>query len=118
MQELIRDSIECVCFFSSRRRHTRSALVTGVQTCALPIYAPWRKRPQQNKHGRRARPPVIEERYRPVFGVLAIDGERHIEYFRAGLGTTGIDRHQMAGFCRIGKHLAAKLDSMMRYRRV
>src|SRR3546814_3561029 len=24
-------------FFSSRRRHTRYALVTGVQTCALPI---------------------------------------------------------------------------------
>src|SRR3546814_7330909 len=27
-------------FFSSRRRHTRCALVTGVQTCALPIYPP------------------------------------------------------------------------------
>src|SRR3546814_10549433 len=26
-------------FFSSRRRHTRGALVTGVQTCALPISA-------------------------------------------------------------------------------
>src|SRR3546814_695980 len=38
----------CICvtcmfvffFFSSRRRHTRCALVTGVQTCALPIYKP------------------------------------------------------------------------------
>src|SRR3546814_7880656 len=32
-------SLLCVCyfFFSSRRRHTRCALVTGVQTCALPI---------------------------------------------------------------------------------
>src|SRR3546814_5708603 len=35
--------IDCLCFiffvffFSSRRRHTRCALVTGVQTCALPI---------------------------------------------------------------------------------
>src|SRR3546814_4237303 len=31
----------CLCFFffSSRRRHTRCALVTGVQTCALPISA-------------------------------------------------------------------------------
>src|SRR3546814_4384247 len=30
----------CVMFFfSSRRRHTRCALVTGVQTCALPILA-------------------------------------------------------------------------------
>src|SRR3546814_10643367 len=33
--------LSCVRFvflFSSRRRHTRCALVTGVQTCALPIY--------------------------------------------------------------------------------
>src|SRR3546814_9246094 len=33
-------SCACMCvifLFSSRRRHTRCALVTGVQTCALPI---------------------------------------------------------------------------------
>src|SRR3546814_6576942 len=30
-------SLLCFFFFSSRRRHTRCALVTGVQTCALPI---------------------------------------------------------------------------------
>src|SRR3546814_16222656 len=28
-----------VFFFSSRRRHTSCALVTGVQTCALPIWS-------------------------------------------------------------------------------
>src|SRR3546814_6896723 len=28
-----------IFFFSSRRRHTRGALVTGVQTCALPIFS-------------------------------------------------------------------------------
>src|SRR3546814_8615356 len=33
-----------VFFFSSRRRHTRCALVTGVQTCALPILAVARER--------------------------------------------------------------------------
>src|SRR3546814_3608270 len=33
----------CFFFFSSRRRHTRCALVTGVQTCALPILAPLMK---------------------------------------------------------------------------
>src|SRR3546814_9741137 len=33
--------VSFVCFFfSSRRRHTRCALVTGVQTCALPISDP------------------------------------------------------------------------------
>src|SRR3546814_6594574 len=31
-------SIAFIFFFSSRRRHTRCALVTGVQTCALPIF--------------------------------------------------------------------------------
>src|SRR3546814_5067748 len=31
-------------FFSSRRRHTRCALVTGVQTCALPISLLLRRR--------------------------------------------------------------------------
>src|SRR3546814_3771808 len=30
--------IVLIIFFSSRRRHTICALVTGVQTCALPIY--------------------------------------------------------------------------------
>src|SRR3546814_8168895 len=30
----------CGFLFSSRRRHTRCALVTGVQTCALPILFP------------------------------------------------------------------------------
>src|SRR3546814_7754802 len=29
----------CLFFFSSRKRHTSCALVTGVQTCALPILA-------------------------------------------------------------------------------
>src|SRR3546814_3319020 len=35
-------TIVCICIdfcFSSRRRHTRCALVIGVQTCALPIFA-------------------------------------------------------------------------------
>src|SRR3546814_6824035 len=46
------------CFlFSSRRRHTRCALVTGVQTCALPISAcctPWAGR-RRNAPARRPR---------------------------------------------------------------
>src|SRR3546814_2729403 len=37
----------CFFFFSSRGRHTRCALVTGVQTCALPISG----RPRERPHG-------------------------------------------------------------------
>src|SRR3546814_16857869 len=40
-----------VFFFSSRRRHTRCALVTGVQTCALPI---WHLPDPQSRHDREA----------------------------------------------------------------
>src|SRR3546814_8095353 len=35
---LLFDYCHVLFFFSSRRRHTRCALVTGVQTCALPIW--------------------------------------------------------------------------------
>src|SRR3546814_13515277 len=47
-----------LCFFSSRRLHTRCALVTGVQTCALPIYG------------------------RAVGGFISADGKRAIAGFR------------------------------------
>src|SRR3546814_10001620 len=40
-------------FFSSRRRHTRCALVTGVQTCALPICRRKPGRCPNRPHGRR-----------------------------------------------------------------
>src|SRR3546814_9327642 len=46
-------------FFSSRRRHTRCALVTGVQTCALPIYAalqPPALQPNGSRHDRHSDP--------------------------------------------------------------
>src|SRR3546814_6837574 len=35
--QCIKSTVKGCFFFSSRRRHTRCALVTGVQTCALPI---------------------------------------------------------------------------------
>src|SRR3546814_7758407 len=35
---LVQTGESILLFVSSRRRHTRCALVTGVQTCALPIY--------------------------------------------------------------------------------
>src|SRR3546814_1242046 len=46
-------------FLSSRRRHTRCALVTGVQTCALPIFH-GRGAARLFRHRRRpARPPGL-----------------------------------------------------------
>src|SRR3546814_3910642 len=53
-------------FFSSRRRHTRCALVTGVQTCALPIW-PAQVRPAQ-RHGGHA--PALQVRRQAAPGGL------------------------------------------------
>src|SRR3546814_16794751 len=47
-------------FFSSSSRHTRCALVTGVQTCALPIY----RRPRTGGGSARA----AAHRARPLAG--------------------------------------------------
>src|SRR3546814_8565321 len=46
-----------VFFFSSRRRHTRCALVTGVQTCALPISTNPHRRPSTTPFRRAAARP-------------------------------------------------------------
>src|SRR3546814_10050937 len=54
-------------FFSSRRRHTRCALVTGVQTCALPIFLRMEIAPLLSTlHPRTAMPLVV------TLGVLRI----------------------------------------------
>src|SRR3546814_10575933 len=44
-----------IFFFSSRRRHTRCALVTGVQTCALPISSAHRSHVRQSCFHQRPR---------------------------------------------------------------
>src|SRR3546814_3962572 len=58
------------CFISSRRRHTRCALVTGVQTCALPIWALHRRSsgiPARAAANRRWRRPEAAGAYRTLF---------------------------------------------------
>src|SRR3546814_1154767 len=54
-------------FFSSRRRHTRCALVTGVQTCALPIFCCRRSRRNVLRHGHPARGLYLEHHSRGGF---------------------------------------------------
>src|SRR3546814_9845169 len=61
---VVRVMVSCVVvFFSSRRRHTRCALVTGVQTCALPISIG--AMPDDRKDGRLM---LLWEGDRPVIG--------------------------------------------------
>src|SRR3546814_1504393 len=59
-----------VVFFSSRRRHTRCALVTGVQTCALPIS--WAA-PQKIRWAARHFPGT------QILTVMAVDKRNHAQ---------------------------------------
>src|SRR3546814_4340243 len=65
-------------FFSSRRRHTRCALVTGVQTCALPIYRASGRSPRAHA----AVPPRPRVRERAAGGVARflrrLDGDGRV----------------------------------------
>src|SRR3546814_6539241 len=71
-------------FFSSRRRHTRCALVTGVQTCALPIslvaLSAWVRGmradgPAQMQFDERGLPAVVEQQgWRVEFRAWSNDG--------------------------------------------
>src|SRR3546814_9989920 len=63
-----------VFFFSSRRRHTRCALVTGVQTCALPILVGGEPPDQRQgsvsvfvAHAQRGDESLLRNAYRAVF---------------------------------------------------
>src|SRR3546814_20826672 len=73
----------CIFFFSSKRRHTRCALVTGVQTCALPIsgdHQRWRILLQRLRLDPRA-----ERHVRERIG----DHARHAELLLDHLGDSG-----------------------------
>src|SRR3546814_3416264 len=68
-------------FFASRRRHTSCALVTGVQTCALPIW---------------------------VAAVLAADAELDVRPRRAA--ALGADHHQLADALCVERDEGVLLD--------
>src|SRR3546814_6123389 len=61
-------SVVYLFVFSSRRRHTRCALVTGVQTCALPISASMRHIVQASSNGQNRLCLTKHEEYPCVIG--------------------------------------------------
>src|SRR3546814_1300121 len=93
-----------VCFFSSRRRHTRCALVTGVQTCALPIFL------TPCEHLRQALVPAF-----PAALLRAIPGE----YQDDETTCRRVSRHVLAGIGRLrsggrSEEHTSELQSLMR----
>src|SRR3546814_12702052 len=72
----------CPFFFTSRRRHTICALVTGVQVCALPICRASAEAQAAALAERRAAaaPEAVDERAVPSRRVPALVSRRRIEH--------------------------------------
>src|SRR3546814_19886745 len=78
-------------FISSRRRHTRCALVTGVQTCALPISTPGRVAHRRPVHAEdRTRPTLADAEQLPsMLDSLPLSGGPH-QFFAATSFSTAL----------------------------
>src|SRR3546814_7963248 len=101
--------IEClVFFFASRRRHTRCALVTGVQTCALPISI------QETRMYVR-RPRTIRERIAFEFHLarafdVYLEDLSNVEYTQVGINSRATDTIPLSEAEILIHHSIAKLQ--------
>src|SRR3546814_7033939 len=95
-------------FFSSRRRHTRCALVTGVQTCALPIsgIAAADRLAVDAQRGGRAGQPLARQRQQQL--VLPVAGDTSDAEDLAG---TDIERDVRSEERRVGKECVSTCRS-------
>src|SRR3546814_5605728 len=94
-------------FFSSRRRHTRCALVTGVQTCALPIFLSEEAADRVRRNAVMLVPDPLPDRELALLAVGQSEGRQRLEVHL--LGPVGC---QQPG-CRSEEH-TSELQSLMR----
>src|SRR3546814_2019344 len=102
-------------FFSSRRRHTRCALVTGVQTCALPIFR-LMEAGQDLEHGRLAaagRPDQGHHLPHPDVDGHVRDGQEFISAGAVDLADV-LERDQGLGHRARSEEHTSELQSLMR----
>src|SRR3546814_3692527 len=89
----------CIFFLSSRRRHTRCALVTGVQTCALPISGGYGTIRREQRYGRNSRIDFLltEPGRRDLYVEV-----KNVHFMRAA----GLDRKSVVS----GKSVSVRVD--------
>src|SRR3546814_18448834 len=92
-------------FFSSRRRHTRCALVTGVKTCALPIFIGGYYF-QEKLHGGVAMP--ASNIYLPIFFGVPIAQEYLTQGYFAG---SNLDTRAFAAFGQLTYRVSDPLSA-------
>src|SRR3546814_10402013 len=88
-----------IFFFASRRRHTRCALVTGVQTCALPIFGPDQVLPKSGQLGAQAPRRIEQWSLEFLFGVAQYSPAMPVRH-TTGLAGPGNMRSEES---RVGK---------------
>src|SRR3546814_18095835 len=95
-------------FFSSRRRHTRCALVTGVQTCALPIT------PEAKRRALEAAAAAIRARAGEIAGTNAKDmaAARGKGLTDALLDSLALNHDRIEGMARGGEEVGAVPDPL------
>src|SRR3546814_906703 len=71
-------------FFSSRRRHTRCALVTGVQTCALPIFLSEEAADRVRRNAVMLVPDPLPDRELALLAVGQSEGRQRLEVHLLG----------------------------------
>src|SRR3546814_7864326 len=98
-----------IFFFSSRRRHTRCALVTGVQTCALPIAEDEAK--QESEAGETAPPASVADTVAAM--VAYVDGMSIDDIAANQEGLTALMAAIEAAAGRSEEH-TSELQSLMR----
>src|SRR3546814_8204518 len=89
----MRCSFYFLFFFSSRRRHTRCALVTGVQTCALPIFE---LRPEVDLVGQ---PLVVDDDQEIEVRTIALCGVRLVDPATARIAAVRSEERRVGKEC-------------------
>src|SRR3546814_6102085 len=104
----------CLFFFSSRRRYTMCALVTGVQTCALPIFAVRIGHLFDQRIFGRSVVRIAESGKLAVWSPEACIERAGMRIDRAGESLADrrrVDRRDMVGFRKgIGQHFPVRIE--------
>src|SRR3546814_2819353 len=106
-------------FFSSRRRHTRCALVTGVQTCALPILASASEKTATGRTPRRRQVRMMRQAISPRLAINRLSNMGFPMEFHSAAGPVGCafvekGRQPMLALGRRSEEHTSELQSLMR----
>src|SRR3546814_5814358 len=96
-------------FVSSRRRHTMCALVTGVQTCALPILGAHEGEPLSGRH-------ALGREVDGLIEAVAADDAQLLKHLEISYGDCGACGQSKGGRIRCDDEIAAQATLQPEFR--